>query len=386
MGLGVRMRGAFLFLFFLKTGGWAQDAAESAPALAASATLSGYMSTGYRWGPGTGNFAYGLSGATSRANAFSLDVVALSLRRPMENWLLDSGYRVDLWLGPDASDLDTGATTSSAELRQAYLDLRFPLVNPITSGETTSLDLRIGTFDSIVGFESPDHNANAHYTRSWGYTIQPTVHTGLLAFFPGTGRPGVDPLYEWDSRYQIALGVANTNDPRINGTPANADRKTLLAGFMWELPEALGPLGGSRFSLGYVNGRARTGSDPIQNLSLGLGLLPNSEKWNLSLTHDSRILPGAGNDDSVFGLYVGHTLSDDLSLSTRAEIYQEGAKLYSGESTTEQTDGQGLTLTLNYKIWENVISRLEYRWDNTDEPVNGRHNNQGFHLNFIYEF
>ena len=380
------MRGLVLLFFILLGSARAQDAAESAPALAASATLSGYVSTGYRWGPGTGNFAYGLSGTTSRANAFSLDVVALSLHRPMENWLLDSGYRVDLWLGPDASDLDTGATTSSAELRQAYLDLRFPLVNPITAGETTSLDLRIGTFNSIVGFESPDHNANAHYTRSWGYTIQPTVHTGLLAFFPGTGRPGVDPLYEWDSRYQIALGVANTNDPRINGTPANADRKTLLAGFMWELPEALGPLGGSRFSLGYVNGRARTGSDPIQNLSLGLGLLPNSEKWNLSLTHDSRILPGAANDDSVFGLYVGHTLSDDFSLSARAEIYQEGAKLYSGESATEQTDGQGLTLTLNYKIWENVISRLEYRWDNTDEPVNGRHNNQGFHLNFIYEF
>lgn len=380
------MRGLILFGLLLSGSARAQDAAESAPALAASASLSGYVSTGYRWGPGTGNFAYGLSGTTSRANAFSLDVMALSLHRPMENWILDSGYRVDLWLGPDASDLDTGSTSSSAELRQAYLDLRFPLVNLLTAGETTSLDLRIGTFNSIVGFESPDHNANAHYTRSWGYTIQPTVHTGILAFFPGTGRPGVDALYEWDSRYQIALGVANTNDPRINGSPANADRKTLLAGFMWELPEALGPLEGSRFSLGYVNGRARTGSDPIQNLYLGLGLLPNSEKWNLSLTHDSRILPGAGNDDSVFGLYVGRQLSDDLTLSARAEIYQEGAKLYSGESAAEQTDGQGLTLTLNYKIWDNVISRLEYRWDNTDEPVNGRHNNQGFHLNFIYEF
>ena len=380
------MRGLVLLVFILIGSARAQDAAESAPALAASASLSGYVSTGYRWGPGTGNFAYGLSGTSSRANAFSLDVVALSLHRPMENWLLDSGYRVDLWLGPDASDLDTGATSSSAELRQAYLDLRFPLVNPLTSGETTSLDLRIGTFNSIVGFESPDHNANAHYTRSWGYTIQPTVHTGLLAFFPGTGRPGVDPLYEWDSHYQIALGVANTNDPRINGTPANADRKTLLAGFMWELPKELGPLGGSRFSLGYVNGRARTGSDPIQNLSLGLGLLPNFKKWNLSLTHDSRILSGAGNDDSVFGLYVGHTLSDDLTLSARGEIYQDGSKLYSGESATEQTDGQALTVTLNYKIWENVISRLEYRWDNTDEQVNGRHNNQGFLLNLIYEF
>ena len=380
------MRGLILFGLFLKSAAAAQDAGQSVPALAASASLSGYVSTGYRWGPGAGNFAYGLSGTTRRANAFSLDVVALSLHRPMENWLLDSGYRVDLWVGPDASNLDTGTGADSVELRRAYLDLRFPLFNPLETGETTSLDLRVGTFDSVVGFESPDPIANAQYTRSWGYTIQPTVHTGILALFPGTGRPGVDALYEWDSTYQIALGVANTNDPRIDGSPANADRKTLLAGFLWELPETLGLLGGSRFSLGYVNGRARSGDDPIQNLYLGLGLLPNSDKWNLSLTHDSRILSGTGNDDSVFGLYLGRTVSDDLTLSTRAEFYQEGAKLYSAESAAEQTDGQGLTLTLNYKIWDNVISRVEYRWDNTDEPVNGRHNNQTWHINFINEF
>lgn len=380
------MRGLVLLFLALVGSVRAQEAARSVPALAASASLSGYVSTGYHWGPGTGNYAYGLSGGTSRSRAFSVDMIGLSLVRPMDDWLLDSGYRVDLWLGPDANDLETSASNGTVELRRAYLDLRFPLVNPFTDGDTTSLDLRMGAFDSIVGFESPDPIDNAHYTRSWGYTIQPTVHTGLMAFFPGTGRPGVDALYEWDSTYQIALGVANTNDPRINGTNANADRKTLLAGLQWELPESLGPLARSRFSLGYVNGRDRTSSAPIQNLYLGLGLLPDSERWNLSLTHDSRILHGAGNDDSVFGLYVGRTLSDELSLAARGEIYQEGAKLYSGESAAEQTDGQALTLTLNYKIWENVISRLEYRWDHTDDPVNGRHNNQAWHLNFIYEF
>ncbi|HIL10732.1 MAG TPA: SGNH/GDSL hydrolase family protein, partial [Candidatus Latescibacteria bacterium] len=63
------MRGLILFGLLLSGAARAQDAAQTAPALAASATLSGYVSTGYRWGPGTGNFAYGLSGTTSRANA-----------------------------------------------------------------------------------------------------------------------------------------------------------------------------------------------------------------------------------------------------------------------------------------------------------------------------
>jgi hypothetical protein len=357
----------------------AQEAPAGATALAASTTLSGYVSTSYHFGPNGGSDPYAL--APANRNAFSLDVIRLSLRRPLDEWLFDTGFRVDLWLGPDASLLDSSASASTVELRQAYIDLRVPIADPREAGGARSLDLRLGVFDSPLGYESLDRNLNPHYSHSWGFTIEPTLHTGLLAMYPG-----VDALENGESDYLFSLGVANTIDPRINGTAQNEDRKTFLAGLTWLLPDSFGPLDGTAFSAGYVNGRARTGAKTVQNLYLALGLPLPSDRWSLALVYDARVLDGAGNDDSVFGAYLGHRLNDKLSLNLRGEIFQDGAKLFNSESATEQTDGHGLTATLDYKLWENVISRLEYRWDHTDSLVNGRHNSQALHLNLIYEF
>ena len=106
----------------------------------------------------------------------------------------------------------------------------------------------------------------------------------------------------------------------------------------------------------------------------------------MGLVYDARILDGAGNDDTVFGAYLGHRLNDKFSLNLRGELFRDGAKLFSSESGAEQSDGHGLTATLNYKLWENVTARLEYRWDHTDLLVNNRKNSQALHLNLIYEF
>jgi len=357
----------------------AQEAAAGANALAASTTLSGYVSTSYHFGPDGGSDPYAL--APANRNAFSLDVVGLSLRRPLDEWLFDTGFRIDLWLGPDASLLDSSASASTVELRQAYIDLRVPIADPREAGGARSLDLRLGVFDSPLGYESLDRNQNPHYTHSWGFSIEPTLHTGLLAMYPG-----VDALENGESDYLFSFGVANSIDPRINATAQNEDRKTFLAGLTWLLPDSFGRLGGTAFSAGYANGRARTGAETVQNLYLGVGLPLPSDRWSLGLVYDARILDGAGNDDSVFGAYLGHRLNDKLSLNLRGEIFQDGAKLFNSESGAEQTDGHGLTATLDYKLWENVTSRLEYRWDHTDSLVNGRHNTQALHLNLIYEF
>ena len=321
----------------------AQEATAGANALAASTTLSGYVSTSYHFGPDGGSDPYAL--APANRNAFSLDVIGLSLRRPLDEWLFDTGFRVDLWLGPDASLLDSGASANTVELRQAYIDLRVPIADPREAGEARSLDLRLGVFDSPLGYESIDRNQNPHYTHSWGFTIEPTLHTGLLAMYPG-----VDALENGESDYLFSLGVANTVDPRINGVAENVNRKTLLAGFTWLLPDSFGRLGGTAVSAGYVNGRARTGAETIQNLYLGVGLPLPSDRWSLGLVYDARILDGAGNDDSVFGAYLGHRLNDKLSLNLRGEIFQDGAKLFNSESGAEQSDGHGLTATLDYNL------------------------------------
>ena len=78
-----------------------------ADALSASTTLSGYVSTSYHGGSGSGKYPYALS--HENRSSFTLDVVGLSFQRPLDEWLFDTGFRVDLWLGPQASDLGTSA-------------------------------------------------------------------------------------------------------------------------------------------------------------------------------------------------------------------------------------------------------------------------------------
>ena len=368
-----------LLLFVLWFFSPAQEAAAGAEALASSVSLSGYISSSYHLGSGSRSYPFALSPANQ--NAFSLDVVGLSFQRPLDEWLYDSGFRLDLWVGPDASLLETSSADTSIAIRQAFVDLRIPLFDPRVTGAARSVDLRVGTFDSPLGFESLDRHLNPHHTHSWGFTIEPSLHTGLLAMYPG-----VDAMENGESDYLFSLGVANSIDPRINGAPVNSDRKTLLSGVTWLLSDAFGPLSGTALSVGYINGRTLAGDEPVQNLYLATGLPIDSPKWDAALTYDSRMMQGGGNDDSVLGAYLSYRASEKTSLNLRGELFQDGAKLFSSESLAEQSDGYGLTATLDYRLSENVLSRAEWRWDHTEARVNDRHDSQTWHWNLVYEF
>jgi hypothetical protein len=82
-------------------------------------------------------------------------------------------------------------------IKQAYVALRTPLGNGI--------DWKVGVFDTIIGYESSNAGDNPNYSRSWGYTIEPTQHTGIL----GT--------YRFCDAVAASFGVANTWNAPING-------------------------------------------------------------------------------------------------------------------------------------------------------------------------
>ena len=357
----------------------AQEASAPAEVHSASVSFSGYISSSLHLGSGSGPYPFALS--SNNRNSFSLDVVALSLRQPLDEWLFDAGFRLDLWLGPDASLLETG-NDDTIHIRQAFFDLRIPLFDPRVTGSAQSLDFRFGVFDSPLGYESLDRNSiNPHHTRSWGFTVEPTVHTGLLAIFPG-----VDALVNGESDFLFSLGIANSIDPRINGVPSNPSRKSLLSGFTWLVPDSFGLLSGSTFSAGYINGQPFSAADTVQNLYLAVGLPVISPKWDFALTFDSRMINGDGNDDSVLGAYMKYQLCGKSSLNLRGEVFQEGSRLFSSESVAEQSDGYSLTSTLDYRLSENIISRAEWRWDHTEARVNEHHDSLSWHLSLIYEF
>src|SRR5947208_13361036 len=77
----------------------------------AATTISGYVSTSMEWNPGTGNKVVpGFAFNPGKQDGFNLDVVRLTIERPLDEGQWSAGYKADLWFGPDANFL---ASTSS---------------------------------------------------------------------------------------------------------------------------------------------------------------------------------------------------------------------------------------------------------------------------------
>ena len=55
------------------------------------------------------------------------------------------------------------------------MDLHAPLGN--------GLDLKLGTYTEVLGYEVFETGNNPNYTRSYGYALEPTQMTGLLATY-----------------------------------------------------------------------------------------------------------------------------------------------------------------------------------------------------------
>src|SRR5512146_274364 len=183
----------------------AEEKASTVMTALSSTTLSGYVDTSAQWNFGTGNDflpPYKFN-SPSKADGFNLDVVQLRIEKPLDESEWAAGYRVDLWAGPDANTLGTQsffgsgrAATGDFAIRQAYVALRTPVLNGI--------DWKVGVFDSIIGYESVESPNDPNYTRSYGHSIEPQTHTGLLA------------SYRFCDMFSASAGIADTKGPIIN--------------------------------------------------------------------------------------------------------------------------------------------------------------------------
>src|SRR5580765_3692994 len=153
-----------------------------------STTIKGYVNTSLDWNPGTGNanpppFAYN----AGKQDGFNFNVAKISIEKPLDEAQWAAGYTFDMIMGPDArsygTTLDSAGDSSSFAIKQAYVALRAPVGN--------GLDFKVGVFDTIIGYETFDAGSNPNYTRSYGYTMEPTTHTGLLSTYQITPNIGL---------------------------------------------------------------------------------------------------------------------------------------------------------------------------------------------------
>jgi len=335
-----------------------------------STTISGYVNTSAQWDAGTGNanvpgFAYN----NGKQDGFNLNVVKLTIERPLDEGQWSAGYKADLLFGPDANALATtssGFPVGDVAVKQAYVALRAPVGN--------GLDAKLGVWDTIVGYETFDAGNNPNYTRSYGYTIEPTTHTGLLL------------TYQFSDMIGVSAGIANTYGPTINQKAWGSGRSegflTYMGSIAFSAPKDWGFVGGSTLYAGIINGLntglSTTGSRTT-HYYVGGAITTPLKGLKLGAAYDYAAVDEhpPGNDASEGYAWAGAVYASfqpegsKFGLHLRGEYAEHSANSFVpapatlGFTPTSVFPRKvfALTGTVQYDLWKNVLSRLEARWD-----------------------
>lgn len=274
----------------------------------ASTSISGYVDTAAVWRMGNNTSAGGVgsgwlvpgsvggnptrAGGTyqNKADIFNLNVVGLTVEKPLDEAEWSAGYKAELLFGPDAVGWNPSVNSfgiNDMAIKQAYVTLRAPVGN--------GLDFKLGTFDTVVGYESFTSYKNPTWTRSYGWEIEPTQHTGALV------------SYRISDMIAVSGGIANTAAAGINARAARTflfppavvseTEKTYMASVSLTAPESLGFLAGSTLNAAVVDGLAGGASDttwlyvggtmntPVESLKLGVA-------YDQVLTSQKGVTPG----------------------------------------------------------------------------------------------
>jgi hypothetical protein len=340
----------------------AEEAAQH-PVVSAlqSTTLSGYVNTSAIVRIGEDSAVYGRSyDGVDKHNGFNLDVVSLALEKPLDESEWSAGYRAQLLFGPDANLLGSlsplAGSTGDFAIKNAYVSLRAPL--------GSGLKLKMGVWDTIMGYEVFDAGNNPNYSRSFGFYLEPIIHTGLLA------------TYDFADWLRVNAGVANGIESRaaFNKINSRVDR-----GGSWDFkelsyvgsvaltaPESLGFLQGATIYGGIMYGgfgQDALGGNDIINYYAGATLPTPAKAVTLGAAYDYQANGLFDNSyaNAVAG-YLSFQLTEKLKFNARGE-YATGSPGAFGTATGERAELLGVTGTLDYALWAQAITRLECRWD-----------------------
>jgi hypothetical protein len=380
-----------------------------------STQISGYVSTSVHWNPGQApGFAGGAAPTGSsylggKGDGFNVDVIQLTISKPLDEGEWSAGYVAELWMGPDATVLGNtlngaAGTAGSMSLAQGYIALNVPVGN--------GLVVKVGTFNTIIGYEGNNSPDNPNYSRSYAYTFGPFQHEGVVA------------TYKICDGFSATAGIANAQNTGLGlRAPGNVQsQKTYMAAVSLTAPDSWGFLKGAVLNAGVIDGFAGVaapaagggvGAD-FQNIHVSATIPTPWEAIKTGAALDI-LRRDAGADTMALAGYLSfHDVGiEKLKIHTRVEYFDNnnpaaagtvalGGPVLAGTNLGVDNTAEILaaTITADYQLWANVISRLEYRWDhdlsgNRNMPANvsngavtgrGSNNAHLIALNLIYKF
>jgi hypothetical protein len=332
-----------------------------------SGALDGYYAYNFNRPIGRVNLlrAYDVS-----SNSFSLNQAVVSIERaPNVDAGRRYGVRLDLMYGPAT---EAGSGNPGNELRpQAFRPIwqaYGTYVAPIGNGLTTDF----GKFASSLGYEGNYTKDQINYSRSYLFNFLPYYHLGVRSNYAFNDKFNVT--------HYLVNGIGQSED--FNGFKSQA----VLLNFK--------PRKSVSWNINYYTGIE--GRDTNPSLNPGFAPLPTQP----GLTTDV-ILPTPRGRTHIIDTYASWTVTDKLTFAgqfdhviSRAQTFSTPSRLTGGAAYARYqftpkfalagrgeylSDRNGLfsglsqtlketTLTLDYKLVEEVLMRGEWRRDFSNRP------------------
>jgi hypothetical protein len=357
-----------------------------------STVISGYVDVAAQYDTGDygpyGSVPVGYTagaGSPAKIDSIALNSFDIALDKAEDESPWAAGYHAEVNAGTEAVGVSLNSSAAyNLAIRQAYIVFRTPVGNGI--------DWKLGVQDDIIGYEGNTDGGNPNYTRSYGYSLEPTTLVGLIG------------SYKIVDAVTVQAGIANadTANPFGYGGVNTSSDKTLAGAIAFTAPDSFGWAKGATLNLGTLLNIDKGGQDnfyagltvptPVSALSLGAA-------FDLVSVNNASVDNSKNDSGWTLGLYGVVKATDKLQFSLRGEYFDlEGSPssagaIYPYSDGTPSTDGRGeeVTATLQYNLWANVISRLEVRWDHIDSGTyfaNNYGDANAFLLaaNFIYTF
>ncbi len=335
-----------------------------------STTLSGYVDTSAVWKLGTGNanMPGRVYDGPDVQDGFNLNVVSLTLNKPLDDSPWAAGYNVQMLMGPGANKRGTGLglggppVATDFSFNEAYVNLHVPVGN--------GLELHVGQFGTYNGYEAYDTYKNPNWSRSYGFFIESSAHTGISATYKVCDALTLQGGIGNEAGFNNAVDVKATSE----------SRKAYLVMATLTAPASMGFLKGATLSGGYTVGESlenlgggvlgtwnqgniyvgATAPLPVTGLSLGLAY-----DYTYGLPAAGTIADASSYAHALAGYFM-YQPTDKINLDLRLDWGQGSNGSFGYVNPSGNSDDLiSTTATVGYSLWKNVISRLEFRWDHT---------------------
>jgi len=300
------------------------------------------------------------------SNSFRVELAQIVLEKEAKTGgaLADAaGFRIKLNFGEDAEFTGGSAGGDDVDFQEVYAQFIAPFGNGI--------DLRMGRMNSVIGYEVIESPYNPNFSRSW-----------LFGFGQPFTTTGVRGAYDFNDQVSFAIGVINDF---IGSASDTNNTKGVESALSYAPTDWLGLTAYGFFS----SNTGPVGNNDGRLLGGGIIDIQALESTEIVLeayyaNQENAFANGSNARWNGFAGYLIHDFTEQWGLRVRGEIFEDASGFVScfGDSTKgglgkpgscapgKGAGGQTLwetTYTLQYKPVPSLMTRLEYRYDKSDE-------------------